>query len=425
MAAALGAADIRPRYVYLQYVGEEELWHEHLAFEPVGLTGDDNLDCPIFTADGDMYIERCAAPPHHDVRWGDRNHLLPAGLGAARGEPVYRFARALAPGRIRALQQQALDMVTAERTARGLLADGSAAPAAAHLGALVGGPPPVVPAGAPPALAGAEAFFVVIGTNLHQKGEEIAFGPGAVWLGGFALIPVADGEVFASRCLRRDADVHISNLLGPLVPVPIEEDLEDVRTLPVRFEKTGERYRLFDESVALMTEEPFDADEWPLEGPRSAYWWLKSTRRLGMTPLARHQKWVHESGVTATDRSIHEHELLSQVIEAAATVDQLNVSSLVSFESLIRRLQFIEEAHAISPTAPSYEAAEHWMGSNRRKGGILINPALMKHVAEKVKDETSVAKERRKAKEERRLAPAHKKKGGGKGGSGAGAADEG
>ena len=100
--------------------------------------------------------------------------------------------------------------------------------------------------------------------------------------------------------------------------------------------------------------------------------------------------------------------------------------SLSAFELLIRRLQFIEEAHLLTPGAPAYEAAEHWLGSGRKKGGVLINPQLAKHVAERVKDETAVFKERRKAREERVLTPAAKKgKAGGKGAAASGGGAEG
>lgn len=71
----------------------------------------------------------------------------------------------------------------------------------------------------------------------------------------------------------------------------------------------------------------------------------------------------------------------------------------------------------MAPHAPSYDRAEHWMGSGRRRGVALVFPALAKHVATRVREETEVAKERRKAREERRMAPA-KKGGGGKGGGG-------
>ena len=126
--------------------------------------------------------------------------------------------------------------------------------------------------------------------------------------------------------------------------------MDDARTLPVRYEMTGERFRTFDEAVLQMYEEEFEEQDWPLEGPRSALWWMRSTRRMGLTPATRHSKWVHENSIPASDRSVYEHEVLSQALEYAATIDQINVPSLLSLEYLLRRLQLIEEAHALAPT---------------------------------------------------------------------------
>jgi hypothetical protein len=438
--AALGLAPAvvppqESRYLYIQYVGEPGLFHEHLGVLQVGRAPPDDDDWVIATVDGDVYIETATAPPHLEVILGGPRHLLPAGLGQAAGRPVYRFPRALGAPRLRDLRAEALALVLPERVARGLDAEGFA-PAPQQL--VVPGAAGALPA--LPTLRPEEGFFVMVGTPTHLRGSEIVLSATDMVVGGFALVAVVDGTVVAACMLRADAAAHMARLLAPALADPASPgsgvldldpgtELEDVRTLPVRFEKTGERFRTFDDSVALMTEEQFNEDEWPLEGPRSAAWWLRATRRQGTTPLARHQKWVHESGISPSDRSIHEHELLSQVIEQAATVDQLNVPSLICFESIIRRLQLIEEAHATTPTQPSYEASEHWLGLGRRKGGVLISPMLSKHVAEKVRDETSVLKERRKAREETRLAPKkadHKGNGkGGKNSAGAAGAAEG
>ena len=83
------------------------------------------------------------------------------------------------------------------------------------------------------------------------------------------------------------------------------------------------------------------------------------------------------SALAATDRSIHEPEPFSSVIELAATVDQLNLAYLASLEVLFWRIQFIEEAHVVSPLAPLYEAAEHWLGIGRKEEGVPISPMLL------------------------------------------------
>ena len=126
--------------------------------------------------------------------------------------------------------------------------------------------------------------------------------------------------------------------------------------------------------------------------------------------MTRHNKWISEGGVSPRDRAVYEHMVLSECLEMMCCQDQLQVCNLVGAELSVRRLQLIEEAHFVSPSAPSYDGAEHWMGTGRRRGGILVSPSLSKVVAEKVKDEYAVQKERRKGREERRQAPTKKDK---------------
>jgi len=427
----------RPRekaYVFVRYDDTEVLWHEHLAVARVGASLPDSSAFVILTVDGDVYAEDLTAPPHVAVRWGTLEHTLPDGLGRVHRQPVYRFSSAVSDAALRRVEAQVKAALEEARRERGLDAAGRPVSTPPPVGGGVSLPlVPVGPGGMPP-MAPEQIFAVVLGTAAVPRGSQVTPQAGDLLMGGFALVAVADGTVVASCCQRAAAESHIADLVkGRTAPPGVFDDgdqaeSEDVRTLPVMFERTGERFRPFEDAVAIMTEEPFPEEEWPIEGPRSALWWLKGNRRLGLTPVGRHQKWAHESGIAATDRSIHEHELLSSVIELAATVDQLNLSSLASFEMLVRRIQFIEEAHVISPQAPVYEAAEHWLGTGRKKGGVLISPLLAKHVADRVKDETAVSKERRKAREERVLNPkvkAKAKAGAGKGDSKGGDAGDG
>lgn len=228
-------------------------------------------------------------------------------------------------------------------------------------------------------------LLVILPSPVHPLGSVLALAEGDLVSRHF-VVAERNGDAVVAQYVEEGqeeafvvaARARLESALRPAT-VPDEDGAgEYVRTLPVRYDRTGERFRTFQESVGVMYEEPFKEEDWPLEGPRSAMWWLRATRRQGLT--AHH--------------------------EAPA--------SLIPFEFLVRRLQLIEEAH-------SYEGSEHWMGSGRRKGGVLVSPAFAKHVATRVREDTEVAKERRKAKEERRMAPG--KKGGGKGGDDAAAKD--
>ena len=118
-------------------------------------------------------------------------------------------------------------------------------------------------------------------------------------------------------------------------------------------------------------------------------------------PQSRTLQWMRDVGVPETDRVRHEHGILCNILQTAMTYDQLEVSSLCSFELVARRLQLIEEAYSSSPKAPKFDGQSHFMGQGRKQ--VAIAPALTAHVASELRDEASVAKERRKAREEAAL----------------------
>ena len=157
-----------------------------------------------------------------------------------------------------------------------------------------------------------------------------------------------------------------------------------------------------------------------LDGPRTALWWMQACARAGGTALTRRRRWASESGIPKGDRSIHEHQVLSRALDYASKCDSLNVANLASMEIVLRRLQLIESAHLEDPTAPNYEGGDLFLEHGDRPGGALDAPILRTHVATKLRDEAAVAKERRKAREERPLG-----RGGGQGRGGGGGADRG
>ena len=108
-------------------------------------------------------------------------------------------------------------------------------------------------------------------------------------------------------------------------------------------------------------------------------------------------------------RLIHEHEVISRAVELLGSIDGVNLRQSEGVELLLRRFQLMEEAVAESPSDPSFEGAEHFMGTQERKGGALVAPSLREHVAAELGREAAIMKEKRKAREA-------KGKGRGKGG---------
>ena len=188
----------------------------------------------------------------------------------------------------------------------------------------------------------------------------------------------------------------------------------DVRTLSLKFGADGTRRRAFRESLEEMGEAPFD--DWPLEGPRTCQWVVREISRLAEGPRAQHSLWVRGSKIPDGDRAAYEDLVLAQILETAVTYDALSVVNLACMELLVRRRQLLAEAHLGNPSAPSYDGGEYFLGAGRTAPGAVIAPALTNHVAEKMRADASIQKERRKLAETRTLQPPRKPaKGAGRG----------
>jgi hypothetical protein len=119
-------------------------------------------------------------------------------------------------------------------------------------------------------------------------------------------------------------------------------------------------------------------------------------------------------GLSASDPGVDEHKFLSDVVESALTYDQLNVSELLCFEHVARRYQMWEEIYAQSlREAESGSGSADWLderqiflGQGRSKGHALVCPLLEQWVAEQLKSESAVLKERRKGREEKQASRA-------------------
>ena len=217
-----------------------------------------------------------------------------------------------------------------------------------------------------------------------------------------ALVPFEDTAVVLRRVLRRDLEEVQQQLAGD-AGGPEEED---VRSLPVRWNASGERYRTWENLVEVGREDAMA--DWPLAGPRTTLWMMRHMLRNGGSPAAFFGRATRDLRLQESDRSSHELELILNFFELAGGVDQLHLSNLVSVELLSRRLQLILDANSGSGP-PVWEGSEHFLGLGKRAKGIA--PSLSAHVASRLKDEAEVEKQRVKAREVRQSA----NKGGNKG----------
>ena len=108
------------------------------------------------------------------------------------------------------------------------------------------------------------------------------------------------------------------------------------------------------------------------------------------------------------------HENL-EIVELLGCVDQVDISNLAGVEATVRHLQYVEhEVKKKHDARTQADGSDYFSGRGRRAGGAIISPELLKWVAEKAARDASVAKEIRKAGEERSLARAKAKAASGK-----------
>ncbi len=347
----------------------------------------------------DLFPVTLRVPPVHQMRLLPPSRELPSGVEEANCDlvDVATPTGFFTDSELRSFEEEA----------RSLAGVGPAAPSG-----LDGDSPPAAATrfkGAPPTTG----YVWVVG--MPPPGSQLRLGdilnvPAALEPDGDpCYLPVhgEDVKVLAYYVLAEERKDFVDMRLQDIRGFRASEDLigvdaigDDVRTMPIkRREVTGERFFPFESAVSAMREEEFS--DWPIEGPRTTKWLGANILRSAPGPIARHHRWIKDADIPFTDRSRFEHHVLSEVLERAVTYDCLQVSNPASFEIVSRRLQHIEQAHIENPNAADYSGAEFFMGSAERKGGALVAPALALHVASEFRDEASIAKEQRKAREHR------------------------
>ncbi len=80
----------------------------------------------------------------------------------------------------------------------------------------------------------------------------------------------------------------------------------DARTLSIKRSATGERNRSAKSCGEDSSEVTFD--DWVVDGPRTAQWYVKEVGKTSMDRVARHSSWRHESGLKDGGRIKVSHE---------------------------------------------------------------------------------------------------------------------
>ena len=378
-----------------------ELFHERL----VTGVAVDRSRAAVLTPDGDHYIEPCtvASDDIAEVRRLDGQGGTPSRWGR---KAYYRFWQLPTKAEFEALvvEAAALLFLAVPEPSRFApkLAVGNCVGGVAGLAWAVGAPraapvDAVVPAGLPGGAPGLPAPAAAAGGDDGLAALRDALGAGLPRIGGERA---------------RDDDGYVT----PGRPT------RDARVLPLRNDEAGQRHREFRAVVPLLSED--DCADWPVRGPRTARWCARHMLEHAGSPIAWHTKWVHEAKLQPDHPSAVSHETACRLLQVLGCYDQVDISNSAGAEIIARQIQLLEEKHRDcgggggkgGDSSGASMDSHLYMGSSSSRGGLCVCPLLSDWIADELRRESAVMKERRKAREERSANRPPKK--GGKDGDG-------
>jgi len=117
------------------------------------------------------------------------------------------------------------------------------------------------------------------------------------------------------------------------------------------------------------------------------------------------QAWRTACKLQPSDKPAQDHEMLCRILQTMVVYDQLDVANIAAAELVVRGIQRIEEQHKMKLVAAedAGEASLFLGSSGGSRVGTVISPKLSEWIGAEMQKEASIAKERRKAREERAL----------------------
>ena len=360
---------LKGKFILVHYdIPGDSTWHCRLLLSHV--TGGEWV---ILTPDGDIYTEDISASGGDIDAWRPFTPGGPVPIGVG-GNHMHLFNPVPDQPTIARLLQEGEVYGAHERLQRGLLLPMAPQPVAQ--------PAQVVPAPPAPAIGG----------------------------GGGGVANLA-GE--AGGVDHPGGQLHqIANINGGQ---PIEVDggvdgQEDARTLSITRDSQGHRFKEFRAASLECKEVAFT--DWPVPGPRTILHVLSRIVEHGGSPIAHSQAWRTACKFQPSDKPAQDHEMLCRILQTMVVYDQLDVENIASAELVVRGIQRIEEQHKLKLTSvdDAGESALFLGTSGGSRGGTVVSPKLAEWIGSEMQKEAAIAKERRKAREERALSRKNEKK---------------
>ncbi|CAK0855840.1 unnamed protein product, partial [Prorocentrum cordatum] len=247
-------------------------------------------------------------------------------------------------------------------------------------------------------------WIVCENSDEHETlGLEVTLRPGDIAItshdglvhrhGGFLRIrsvPSSECVDFVARLKARYASTAAEPPAGALAiggakTPPVEVD-DDVRTLWVDYDESGNRFKSFKRAVQESREEPITAVE--VQGPPGTLHLARFIERYGGGPRRWWQGFARDHGISKTDRVYHEMTNLTESLKLFGEYDQLNLGASAGIEKLTRRIGGVIDACATGGGVPSWKMAGVYEGEANSIDAIA--PALRKWGLAKVKDQNEL-----------------------------------
>lgn len=233
-----------------------------------------------------------------------------------------------------------------------------------------------------------------------------------IYLGGLLILRDANtGLAFSSKgvIVRGGEEIFIEKVaIDKLEQWKKDKlmDMADVRLLGDHRDASGKRRLDLAKAVSLMREAP-DPD-FPIAGVRAAKELHEAVLGGPGNFTSYHAEWVRLSGSPKRSSASHIHSSLCECLRLMHHFDQLDTSSLAVGEQLSRWLITVELAVERNPAQPNYEGLDVIGGAAVLQDGRASTARFGEWVSSKMKERSSVWKQERLFRQERRLQLGHR-----------------
>ena len=199
-----------------------------------------------------------------------------------------------------------------------------------------------------------------------------------------------------------DQEIEFARELGADEVKAFKEERKDassdLRTIGDHRDAQGRRFLSFADAIVLLRESKFE--DWGFSGPRAVLEFVKAVQAGPGDLSTYHLAWTRSSGVAPQSAIVHEHRCLCEALRLGLTRDLLDISNLMVFEHLTRRLLTLEIAVSRNPQMPDFGGLDVVSEAPISSQGSAHVASMSSWITEKLKERANIQKQSRLFREE-------------------------